>query len=292
MAAPLTVPAVVVDDDDDDQLDCKNVNEALLLNNEAGSGGGSGGGSGVLRDTATQNVNSSPILTINKGHRTFRWWKGGSARHPQPLIQQSPASSNALAKKKHVPPAAVKKSSEARVINHQNNYVSVTVSTSDSNDPAHPILRSSDGRVSPVAAGLPVVANNKSICPPPSTSSSTRRQPQQRKCCWLFFFFLLLVTVACLAFVAVSLVSLLRQGQGKRRKKNYKKKTYVYTHYTKLIDHDGFCRRRDIPAAYNYSFRVDSPSDSFMFTCSLKRYTISPRATILLHHNSRYQRDQ
>lgn len=224
MAAPLTVPAVPalivvsVDDVDDQAQSNKNVNDALLLKSLTET---VDHGHGVSHGPINSLPPSAPApapSTAGGASRTFRWWKSFT-RQPDVAVvaiqprhhhhhhhhhqqQQQSNNANVNNKKKR------KKSSEARVVNHQNNYVSVTVSE---NDPAH--LVHPDGRVSPSSRPPAIVSrHNKNGCCP---SSTPRRRG--RTFCWWFFLFLLLVTVACLAFVAVSLVSLLRHGQGKNQ---------------------------------------------------------------------------
>lgn len=170
MAAALTVPAVpaliVVSVDEES----KNVNDTLLLK--------------TLTVPSGDANNSSSRSPSPSGNRTFRWWNGCVQRNQQPLSK----------KHRNKKPSSV-------VVNHQNNYVSVTVA--ENNEPTH--LIHSDGRVSPSV----VVGKT-----PAAASSSRQRRQQGRKFCWWILLFLLLITVACLAFVAVSLVSILRQGQG------------------------------------------------------------------------------
>lgn len=116
-----------------------------------------------------------------------RWWDGW-LRTDQPEATSDVVTQQNGPPKKNSKKKSKKKSSEVRVVNHQNNYVAVTLSE---NDPTNP-------------------AATTNPCPSPTPSSHEPR----RRICWWFLFLLLLVTVACLAFVAVSLVSLLRNGQG------------------------------------------------------------------------------
>ncbi|KZS15003.1 Endothelin-converting enzyme 1 [Daphnia magna] len=192
MAAPLLVPAaqsipapppliVVSMDSVDDGIiqeeESQTVNDALLpktLNVVAVP-------ATIVADGGCAASNSSS----NNHHVARRWWDGWLRTDPPEAISDVMQQNGP---KNHSKKRSKKKSSEVRVVNHQNNYVAVTLSE---NDPAHP-------------------AATADPCPSPTPSS----QQPRRRICWWFLFLLLLLTVACLAFVAVSLVSLLRNGQG------------------------------------------------------------------------------
>jgi ABC-type Fe3+ transport system permease subunit len=95
------------------------------------------------------------------------------------------------------------------MVNHQNNYVSVVLSENDPAAVAVMTAGNNERCPSPSSQQKPQAAQQ-----PPPAAGAAGQQPR-RRICWWFLLLLLIVTVACLAFVAVSLVSLLRNsGQG------------------------------------------------------------------------------